>query len=134
MSDNEDLDYSGEMPTEGADIHLGDEYNPRPQEEQELPTDGSSIELDYSDDLPADGSSIQLGGEYDPRPQEDAARRVIAYLLIGLLWVLVAGILILVSFKTINLPDIKEFSVVLGPVVTLVSAATGFYYGTKSKN
>lgn len=132
MSDIEELDYSEEMTTDGSGIQLGDEYNPRPQEE--LPTDGSSGELDYSKELPTDGSGIQLGDEYDPRPQEDAARRVIAYLLIGLLWVLVGSILILVAFKIMNLSEVKELSVVLGPVVTLVSAATGFYYGTKSKN
>lgn len=69
---------------------------------------------------------------YDSRPQEDAARRNIAYSLIGLLWVLIGGILILTSFGSIHLSEIKEFSVILGPLVTLVSAATGFYYGTKS--
>ena len=34
---------------------------------------------------------------------------------------------------SIKVGDLKEFGVILGPVVTLVSAATGFYYGTKSK-
>lgn len=79
-------------------------------------------------------SQYKIGDDYDPRPQEDAARRNIAYLLIGLLWVLVSGILVLVAFKSITLQDIKEFAVILGPVVTLVSAATGFYYGTKNNN
>ena len=27
--------------------------------------------------------------------------------------------------------DVKEFGVILGPLVTLVTAATSFYYGTK---
>lgn len=74
----------------------------------------------------------RVGGEYDPRPQEDSARRTIAYLLIGLLWLLVAGILLLLSFGAIEIDNIKDFGVVLSPIIALVSAATGFYYGTKS--
>jgi hypothetical protein len=92
-------------------------------------------ELDFSNDPvkeDAHSSSIAIGGNYDPRPQEDNARRTIAYLLIGLLWIVVGGIFILCAFGTIKLTEIKEFAVILGPVVTLVSAATGFYYGTKS--
>ena len=75
----------------------------------------------------------QIGSDYDPRPEEDQARRHIAFLLIGLLWLVVAAIFVLIAFGTIQVIDIKEFAAVLGPVVTLVSAATGFYYGTKSK-
>lgn len=91
-------------------------------------------ELDFSAEQVSDEpkSFYKLGDEYDPRPQEDTARRNIAYLLIGLLWVLIGGILMLVAFKSIGLSDIKEFGVILGPIVTLVSAATGFYYGTKN--
>lgn len=92
--------------------------------------------LDFSDEASSEdiqSGEVQLGNEYDSRPKEDEARRVIAYLLIGLLWVLVAGIVILVAFGSISMTDIKEFSVIIGPVVALVSAATGFYYGTKSQ-
>lgn len=83
---------------------------------------------------PTDESEIkpQMGEDYDPRPQEDQARRHIAYALIGLLWVVVGGVLILVAFQSITVEQTKDFAVLLGPVVTLVSAATGFYYGTKS--
>ena len=92
--------------------------------------------LDFSSEQPLSDqySGPELGGQYDPRPQEDTARRTIAYLLIGLLWVTVAGMLILTAFGSINVADMKEFAVVLGPIVTLVSAATGFYYGTKTSN
>ncbi len=81
----------------------------------------------------AESTSLQMGSVYDPRPQEDLARRNIAYGLIALLWVLVIWVLRLVSRGKIHVSEIKEFAVVLGPIVTLVSAATGFYYGTKSK-
>ncbi|MDD5271426.1 MAG: hypothetical protein PHU14_01780 [Methylovulum sp.] len=90
--------------------------------------------LDYSNDAVNKGkiTSPHLGDTYDPRPQEDGARRTIAYLLIGLLWLVVGALFILIAFGAIAVADIKDFAVVLGPVVTLVSAATGFYYGTKS--
>ncbi len=68
---------------------------------------------------------------YDPRPHEDEARRKIAYWLLGILSVLLIWILGLVSLGTITIEQLKEFSIILGPVITLVSAATGFYYGTK---
>lgn len=94
----------------------------------------SGEELDYSGDVPAAGANYEprIGEPYDPRPQEDTARRTIAYLLIGLLWLVTGGMLVLVAWGTIKVADMKEFAVVLGPIVTLVSAATGFYYGTKS--
>ena len=95
-------------------------------------TDSNS--LDFTGDSTAADQALtpQVGDKYDPRPQEDVARRTIAYLLIGLLWLIVSGILILLSFDTISVDNIKEFGVVLSPIIALVSAATGFYYGTKS--
>lgn len=90
--------------------------------------------MDFSDEgkdsTPA--PTPQPGAPYDPRPHEDSARRNIAYLLIGLLWLIVGAMFLLVSTGTMAVSEIKELSVVLGPVVTLVSAATGFYYSTKS--
>lgn len=71
-------------------------------------------------------------GDYDPRPVEDGARRTIAYLLIGLLWVIVSAILIMLAWQSVEIKDLKEFGVLLSPIIVLVSAATGFYYGTKS--
>ena len=96
----------------------------------------SSVDLDYTKDISgADQvSALQVGDEYDPRPQEDGARRTIAYLLIGLLWLIVSGILILLSFGSIAVGEIKDFGVVLSPIIALVSAATGFYYGTKANS
>jgi len=75
-----------------------------------------------------------VGDNYDPRPQEDNARRTIAYLLIGLLWLMVLGILLLLYSGKITVENIKDFGVVLSPIIALVSAATGFYYGTKSNS
>ena len=71
------------------------------------------------------------GTIYDPRPPEDKARRRIAYLLIALLALLIIALLAMVVFGIITVGDIKEFGAILGPLVALVSAATGFYYATK---
>jgi len=102
-----------------------------------LADEGTSSEnehtLDYSDDPSSEEDSATFDTKpYDPRPQEDEARRNIAYLLIGLLWFLVVAMIGLMASDVIKPEAIKDFSVVLGPIVTLVSAATGFYYGTKT--
>ncbi len=96
--------------------------------------DGSNSDLDYSDEEPGAvaAATLEAGDKYDPRRQEDGARKAIAYGLISLLWLVVGAMFLLIAFGRIAVADIKEFAVVLGPVVTLVSAATGFYYGTKS--
>ena len=52
-------------------------------------------------------------------------------MLIALLALLVIALLAMVVFDVIKVSEIKEFGVILGPLVALVSAATGFYYGTK---
>jgi len=64
----------------------------------------------------------------------DGARRRIAYSLIGLLTLQILSIHILLACTIITIADLKEFAVIIGPLVTLVSAATGFYYGTKTTN
>lgn len=106
------------------------------QEQDQNPPQVDTGDVDLSAIPPThDGAkSPEIGGDYDPGPQEDQARRHIAYRLIGLLWLVVAARFMLVSFGTIKVSEIKELAVVLGPIVTLVSAATGFYYGTKSKS
>lgn len=96
----------------------------------EIPGDA----IDFTDDTPDSSPATFEPRPYDPRPKEDAARRWIAYSLIGLLFLIIIGIFYLLFCKRVTVSEIKEFSVILGPVVTLVSAATGFYYGTKSSN
>jgi len=89
--------------------------------------------IDLSNEVPAKREVERyLSAKYDPRPHEDTARRQIAYLLIGLLFVTVLCLLGMVACKMVAVGEIKEFAVILGPIITLVSAATGFYYGTKS--
>jgi hypothetical protein len=72
---------------------------------------------------------------YDPRPQEDSARRRIAYLLLAILAVMILAAIVLVILWPERLDSLlKLYQLIFTPVVALVSAATGFYYGTKSKS
>jgi hypothetical protein len=100
---------------------------------EDVLTDTETIE-DFSTDRPKDEvKSPKLNNEaYDPRPHEDNARRWIAYFLICLLSVTVVGILLLLGFEKVSIDQVSEFGVILSPLIALVSAATGFYYGTKS--
>lgn len=91
-------------------------------------------------DLTAESSSAAAGEQafdekpYDGRPQEDTARRYIAYALVALLAFVVAWALLSVTFCWCCKSDdvVKILQIVLTPIITLVSAATGFYYGSKS--
>jgi len=75
---------------------------------------------------------IQQG--YDPRPQEDQARRNIAYCLIALLFFICVANFVTLWGTAIQVEDVmKILQILLSPVIALVSAMTGFYYGTKSK-
>ena len=95
------------------------------------------VENDLGLDLTLENSSsnkrfANAAGDYDPRPHEDTARRRIAYALIALLFATVITIFWMLHSGQIETDELKEFAVILGPIITLVSAATGFYYGTKS--
>jgi hypothetical protein len=96
---------------------------------------GNDGALDLSDeksDAVADDVEIK---PYDSRPQEDGARRNIAYALIALLFFVVVWALAAVTFGCAgtNQENItKLVQMLLSPIVALVSAATGFYYGSKT--
>jgi len=105
----------------------------------DTPNDGGGAdnaeddEIDFTDDNTKSREAAPALVPYDPRPAEDGARRAIAFMLIGILFVIIGAVLIMVAWGSIHVSDLKEFAVILGPVITLVSAATGFYYGTKSQ-
>lgn len=75
--------------------------------------------------------------KYDPRPQEDAARRRIAYILLVLLGIVVVWALVAITFYLPTSDEAKieyvtdVLQIILGPIIALVSAATGFYFGSK---
>jgi hypothetical protein len=90
-------------------------------------------DLDLSTEKLETGSVVN-SEEYDSRPQEDSARRRIAYYLLTML----AGVILWAAlFTWINPEELDAvkglLELVLGPLVALVSAATGFYFGSKSK-
>ncbi len=74
---------------------------------------------------------------YDPDEFRDQARKRITYWLLALLTTLFIG-----AFTSLFCLDTKPtfdhlkslLEVLLGPLVTLVSAATGFYFGAQSAN
>jgi polyferredoxin len=74
---------------------------------------------------------------YDPDEFKDQARKRIAYWLLALLTLLVTyafGGLFLIEGKPTfeHLKSLVEM--LLGPLIALVSAATGFYFGAQSVN
>lgn len=112
------------------------EHAPAPQLSAPVEADGPAIDLD--DVVPKQGQAKPVEDgittqAYDPRPHEDTARRHIAYALISLLLIICVA-----TFATLWWTDIEIQTVIrvvellLGPVIALVSAATGFYYGAKS--
>jgi hypothetical protein len=86
---------------------------------------------DFSAERPE--KTIVRTESYDPRPAEDSARRTIAYLLIGLLiWICVSSLCLVIALPDYLEKIMRLLELILSPVVALVSAATGFYYGTKT--
>ncbi len=73
--------------------------------------------------------------QYDPARQREHVRAGIAYLLIGLL----VGIIVLSFLMLIlagrSFDEVKGMlELLLAPIVGLVGAVTGFYYGEKAKS
>jgi hypothetical protein len=72
---------------------------------------------------------------YNPDKARDEARARITYWLLGLLTLLVIGSFVSVFNldKNPTFENIKALlEVILGPVIALVSAATGFYFGANT--
>lgn len=129
---SEPIQGDSSSPSNGKDSKHSKKNKTAPKSESE------SDEEEYLDLTEEDAQESEkrpvANGIYDPRPVEDGARRTIAYLLIGLLWAIIGAILIMIAWNSVEIKDLKEFGVLLSPITVLVSAATGFYYGTKSKN
>ena len=105
--------------------NIGDgETNPPPNNEIENLVDDKISEKQ-------DPPSPTEGSDYDPRPDDNKARRRIAYALIALLAASIVAIFTLLGLGIIDVAELEKFGVILSPLITLVSAATGFYYGTK---
>lgn len=94
---------------------------------------------DDDDDVTASGDEVvELGSleldsapvrEGPPRPVE-RTRAVLAYLLFGLLAALLAVTLTFLGFGVLTVDEFTDvMSILLAPVVGLLGAATGYYYG-----
>jgi hypothetical protein len=107
----------------------------REKPSSEVPAAPVAEELDRWPVIGAkDGISSQIRPNYDSRPHEDRARRNIAYGLIALLFGICFASFATIWWTPIPVEDaMKIVQVLLGLVIALVCAATGFYYGTKSK-
>jgi len=74
---------------------------------------------------------------YNPDEFRDNARKRITYWLLALLTVLFVGAFVSL-FVIEGQPDLEQLKslleILLGPLVALVSAATGFYFGAQSDN
>ena|SRR5882724_5201256 len=84
---------------------------------------------------PAPGFDAPKSQAYDPDQFRDQARRRITYWLLILLTLLVTyafGGLFLIEGKP-SFEHLKNLvEMLLGPIIALVSAATGFYFGAQS--
>ena len=92
--------------------------------------------VDLSAEIPpaAHRQTIPTGAPFNPEPQRERIRGWIALSLLGMLAVvlLLAFISMWVGMKAEVLQTV--LTIIFGPLVTLVSAATGFYYGSRSSS
>ena len=70
---------------------------------------------------------------YDPGKYQDTTRSYIAYWLLSLLTLLVlGGFGMLFAVETVTFENFKSIlELIFGPIIALVSAATGFYFGAQ---
>lgn len=85
----------------------------------------------------APGLTQPVATKYDADQFHDQARKKITYWLLALLSVLFVGAFVCLFIIEGN-PKFEQLKalleILLGPLVALVSAATGFYFGAKSGN
>lgn len=85
--------------------------------------DGSIIAIERPADKP-----------YDPDKDREQIRGYIALGLLALFMLIVFGSFLSLIFHWIPLNDLKEIlTIIFGPLIALLSAVTGFYYGEQSK-
>ena len=91
--------------------------------------------LDLSKEAPGGAKKPFKEEPYDPREQEDTARRKIAYILLAMLGIVLAWALASITIcPSSEKSTVEVLQIVWGPIIALVSAATGFYFGAKSNH
>lgn len=106
-----------------------------PVSPQQMMTDeiGETLDATVAEGQAAPAFETPEEKRYDPVQYQDATRSYIAYWLLLLLTLLVIGGFSLpFIIKPITFENIKSIlELILGPIVALVSAATGFYFGAQ---
>jgi hypothetical protein len=99
-----------------------------PSEREPAPHEMELIELD---DWPSIEAPYRLGA---PRRIEDT-RATLAYCLVGLLAVVMIGLMILLTSGQIPSTNFAEVAgVLVSPLIGLVGAVAGYYYGKSEKS
>lgn len=91
-------------------------------------------ELDLTGEKASDGHTALEPSTvpYNSDEDRERIRGLVALFLSGLLAFVVLGSFIGLAAKLIEMKDLKELlTIVLGPIIALVGAATGFYFGGK---
>lgn len=92
-------------------------------------------ELDVTDEaVPPGGPPVPVTVPYDPTADQENVRGRIAYIILSMFTVMVLGALAssIFSSETTWKQVAAALGLLLAPVVALVGAVTGFYYGEKS--
>ncbi len=95
-----------------------------------------ALELGGPKHIGLDSISSKPAPEYNPAPARELVRGLIAGTLVGILAFIVVGILVIAWWGIGGQNNLDLLQTVattlLTPVIGLVGAATGFYYGEKS--
>ncbi len=92
--------------------------------------------LDFSteaDTLDPNGNSDQRYTLSEAMEMESSGPRWIFYWLAGILGMTLFLIFTLVRAGVVAVTEVKELGILLSPLVTLVAAAMGFYFGTVAR-
>jgi hypothetical protein len=113
---------------------VGDIAQPDPAPDAQAPAD-EILELDSPGEPPPPPPQPIETRSYDPAPDRENVRGKIAKWLILLLAGIVAGSFVFLWFRPTQIDQLKELlALILGPVVALVGAATGYYFGAAAES
>jgi hypothetical protein len=106
---------------------------PFAQKPEEVGRTPEPVQIDLSQESVPERIVQQQRVPFDPEPQRERLRGWIAISLLGML-----AFVLLCSFVSMWIGIDKELlqtvlTIIVGPLIALVSAATGFYYGSRSR-
>jgi len=102
----------------------------------EIPTkDSGNLPDVVFTDLPLTGLPSPSDKPYNPHRDRENVRSFVAFGLLALLIIVVIASYVCLSAGWIAKDDLKDLlTIVFGPIITLLGAVTGFYYGEKSNS